>query len=378
MEKVLFVMKYPLVDSYSVKGKFNGQMKAVERLGYDVYYLAFDHEAFYLVNKDEHKIIKNVKFAKSKHYIHTKVFYDLYNCVKRVLRQERFDMAYIRYAPLSFNGVSMLRRLKMSTCKTVVEIPTYPPEVGKATALIRRIYLKYSMLCWKIANKYLSLYALIGEKATIVNGVPAINICNGSDVESVNLRQPQFDDNRVHILAVAAMSVWHGYDRMIKGIATLDKDFRDRIVFDMVGNEGDGSLTQWKQLVEELGLEKQVIFHGRKMGEELDPFYEKADVGICSLGMYRIGFESGSILKLREYSARGLPFVYAANDPALPTEQKFALKVPNDDTPIDVKQVIDFALALRNEEDIPIQMREYARNVMSWESQMKLVFDALK
>ena len=108
---------------------------------------------------------------------------------------------------------------------------------------------------------------------------------------------------------------------------------------------------------------------------ELNPFYDKADIGICSLGMYRIGFESGSILKLREYTARGLPFVYAANDPALPTEQSFCLHVSNDDKPINMKQIMEFAMELRKKHDMPRIMHEYAQKFMSWEGQLKQVFD---
>lgn len=377
MSKVLFVMKYPLEEDYSVKGKFNGQMNAARELGHDVYFMAYDHNGVYLIHGNEQKMIKRIKFGNSKHYIHTKAFFDLYYGVIQALQTEHFDMAYVRHAPLSLIGALMCLKLQKSGCKIIVEIPTYPPEKEKQTTLLRTLYIKYSSFCWRIASRFISLYALIGETADSYNGVPAINIDNGIDVDSVSNRHPCYDDKRVHLLAVASMSVWHGYDRIITSIAALSNEDKDHIIFDMVGGEGDGSLNKWKQMVKDLGVEKQVVFHGRRTGEALDQFYEGADIGICSLGMYRIGFESGSILKLREYTARGLPFVYAANDPALPSEQEFCMKVPNDNTPIDVKQLIEFALALREKPDIPAVMRGYAKQIMSWEGQMRKVFDSL-
>lgn len=375
MSKILFVMKYPLEEAYSVKGKFDGQMKAARSLGYDVYYIAYDHKATYLIHGEEKTCIKKIAFGKSRHYAHTKAFFDLYDSVTCILRDEQFDIAYIRHAPLSFKGVGMCRKLQKIGCKVVVEIATYPQGREKQPTLPRKLYALFSGLCWRSASKSVSLFTLIGEYAPSYNGVPALNISNGIDADAVELRKPCFDDDKVHLLAVASMSSWHGYDRIIRSIAALNNADRDRVVLDMVGNEGDGSLDRWKQLTSELSLEKQVVFHGKRTGMELNPFYDKADIGICSLGMYRIGFESGSILKLREYTARGLPFVYAANDPALPTEQSFCLHVSNDDKPINMKQIMEFAMELRKKHDMPRIMHEYAQKFMSWEGQLKQVFD---
>ena len=60
MSKILFVMKYPLEEAYSVKGKFDGQMKAARSLGYDVYYIAYDHKATYLIHGEEKTCIKKI------------------------------------------------------------------------------------------------------------------------------------------------------------------------------------------------------------------------------------------------------------------------------------------------------------------------------
>lgn len=378
MSKILFIMKYPLEDAYSVKNKFNGQMQAVEALGHEAYFVAYDHQYTYLIRGEQKTVIKKIWFGDWKQYIHTKAFFDLFDSVCRVLKKHSFDMVYMRDCPLDAYGSRMCAKIGKSGARFVVEIPTYPPERESQPTFLRRAYIKYSRFWWKRAERHTDLFVLIGDQADNYHGVPAINIDNGTHVDSHPCRQPQPDKDKIHMLALASMSMWHGYDRMIRGIAALDADTKKRVVLDMVGDEGDGSLTKWKDLTKELGVEEQVIFHGRKIGKELDGFFNIADVGICSLGLYRIGFSSGSILKLREYTSRGLPFVYAAEDPLVQEDLAFTCKIPNDDTPVDVAKVIGFAQRMREQKDVAAAMREYAREHMSWESQFEKVFDTLE
>lgn len=377
MAKVLFIMKYPLVDAYSLKNKFNGQMRAAQALGHEVYFVGYDHKHTYLIHGDEKTVIKKIWFGNWKQYIHTKAFLDLYDSVRRVLKQEHFDVVYLRRCPLTYSGYRMCKKIVRSGAKLVEEIPTYPGGGERRQGTFREMCLDYSRYWWRKVHPMLSLYSLIGEKADSLGEIPAINIENGTDVELLPLRQAHFDKEKIHLLALASMCRWHGYDRLIRGLAELDAGTRSTVVLDMVGDDGDGSLAQWKALVKELGLEEQVLFHGRKEGEELNRFFDTADVGICSLGLYRIGFSSGSILKLREYISRGLPFVYAAQDPSISSEQPFGMQISNDDLPVDVSAVIAFAQQMRKELELPSKMRQYARENMTWKVQLQKVFAAL-
>lgn len=377
MAKVLFIMKYPLEDVYSVKNKFNGQMTAVDSMGHDAYYIAYDKRHTYLIHRGEKTVIKNIWFGNWKMYIHTKAFYDLFDSVCRVLKRESFDIAYIRHCPLSYNGFRMFRSLKKSGIKLVVEIPTYPASREKQPTSLRRLYMRYSAFWWRRVHDDLTLYTLIGDHADRIGTIPAINIDNGTNVDLLPLRQPKPEQDKIHLLALASMSYWHGYDRLIRGIAALDEQTRKTVVLDMVGDEG-AALSEWKELAKELQVEDQVIFHGRKTGNELNEYFDVADLGVCSLGFCRINFESGSILKLREYTSRGLPFVYAAEDPAIDTPQPFCMKVPNDESEIDVPAVLEFAKKMRKEQNIREIMRDYAREKMSWKSQFEKVFKALE
>jgi hypothetical protein len=60
---------------------------------------------------------------------------------------------------------------------------------------------------------------------------------------------------------------------------------------------GEGAILEdLKLLVDKLNLNSFVIFHGKKTGLELDTLYDTCDIGVGSLGMYRIGLNRGSTL----------------------------------------------------------------------------------
>ncbi|MDD3214465.1 MAG: hypothetical protein PHY64_12365, partial [Eubacteriales bacterium] len=98
---------------------------------------------------------------------------------------------------------------------------------------------------------------------------------------------------------------------------------------------------------------------------------------VGSLGMYRYGLAQGMTLKLREYMARGLPFVTAVDDPALPNDADFALRVSNDDSPIDMAAIVAFALRVKSSADASERMRAYAQAHLSWEGVLRGVLERI-
>ncbi|MBR5937465.1 MAG: hypothetical protein IKZ90_04250 [Clostridiales bacterium] len=374
--KVLFVMKYPLTREYSVLQKFNGEMNAVRKLGHKVSYISFDEHYLYLNDENGKKRIKATTFGKSKLYYHTLVFSDLYSATMKVLKNHHFDMVYFRYSPIGIKGYRMMKMASKVT-KVVVEIPTFPPSREKQKGVARQVYMTFSYAMWKRSARFITLFTGIGESAKEYLGVPFINIDNGVDVGLIPLRHPK-KDGKIHLLAVASMAKWHGYDRIIKGLSQWNNSELKNTVIDLVGGEGDGSLEEWRRLAKASDVEEQVVFHGVKTGDELTALFDKATIGIGSLGLYRNGINNGSILKIREYAARGLPFIYAHNDPHIPSDAAWCLKFSNDDTPIDMDKVYAFILSISDIEKVGNNMREYAEEYMSWEAQFKLVFCAIE
>ena len=373
--KVLFVMKYPLNREYSIIQKLNGEMNAVRKLGNEVKFITFDDDYLYLEDGQTKEKIKSTTFGRSAFYYHTLVFRDIYAAAIKAMRKEKYDLIYFRYSPIDFMGNKMMR-IASKESKLVVEIPTFPPSQEKQKSFLRRLYMSFSEKLWKKSARYVSLFTGIGKNADSYLGVPFLNIVNGIDVDLIPLRHPK-KDKKIHLLAVASMANWHGYDRIIRGLANwVDPKSKDYTI-DLVGGEGDGSLGEWKKLAKECGIEEQVKFHGIKTGDALTDLFETANIGLGSLGLYRNGINSASILKVREYAARGLPFIYANDDPHLPKEAMWCLKLSNDDSPIDMKVVDSFWESLSEQKGLEKTIRQYAEENMSWESQFKNVFEYL-
>ena len=194
----------------------------------------------------------------------------------------------------------------------------------------------------------------------------------GVDVSRLPLHAPRRGARDVGMLALASMSVWQGYDRLIEALARYHG--KETVTVHMVGGEGDGSLAQWKRLVREKGLEDRVLFYGELHGGALDGVAAQCDVGVGGLGLYRKKQYVSMTLKLREYMARGLPFVYAVEDPSIPKEPRFCLKLANDDTPLDLEPIVAFAMRAKADAQAPALMRAYARERMSWQGVLKEAF----
>ena len=169
------------------------------------------------------------------------------------------------------------------------------------------------------------------------------------------------------------MSVWQGYDRLIEALARYGGG--EPVTVHMVGGEGDGSLAAWKRLAQERGVADRVIFHGELHGEALDRVAARCDIGVGGLGLHRKGQYRSMTLKLREYMARGLPFVYAVDDPSLPEDPAVCLRLANDESPIDLAELAAFARRAQADEETPARMRAYAESHMSWQGVLAQVLE---
>ena len=135
---------------------------------------------------------------------------------------------------------------------------------------------------------------------------------------------------------------------------------------------GDGAERPFlEERVKELHLEKSVIFHGVKTGKELDELFDKCHIAAGSLGLHRIGVSEGSILKVREYCARGIPFIYGAMDSDFNEKFPYILRVPADESPIDLNAVFSFADRAFSDTEHSVKMREYAKENLDWSIKMK-------
>ena len=375
-KKILYLTRYSLDQEFHLKKKFDGQLSAFSKLGFDVYYIAFDKSNLYLVHNDQKTVVGKTHFWFPS-YLHTQFYNDLHKAAIKAIIAVGFDYLYWRSSPLFGSSCKVAETAKSHGATFILEIPTFPFR----EAPLSRLRKWFSLYSNRFTDRYHSLidaYVLIGEDAGgEYNGKPAINIENGIDVNGIPVRKPVNDMNTIHILALASMSYWHGYERIIKSLGEYNGS--QNMMIHMVGGNEGGSLPEWKELTHQLNLDDRVIFHGSMTGEALDEMFDLCDIGVNSLAMYKKGFNVTMELKAREYISRGLPFFCAVDDPALSyAEKPMWLRIPNDDSIPDMNDIVEFALKMKNDPTHVIVLRKLAEEHMTWEQQYKKVFDRLE
>lgn len=252
-----------------------------------------------------------------------------------------YDAAYIRFQFFCPFVLGMVRAFHGAGVKTVMEIPTYPyvAELKKQGA--RAIHKRVIDGCFKTACAgYIDRFAapLYGKP---ILGKDCIEIRNGIDVDQVRPRQHRRDGNAIHLLAVAMMAPWHGYDRLISGIHEYyarggARDVRLHLV-------GEGAATPYyTELIRQYGLSDHVIQYGRLFGADLDAMYDMADIGVGSLASTRKEIYRTNTLKVLEYMAKGLPVICEEGEMGIPAGSPFRLTIPADESPVDVQAVVAF------------------------------------
>jgi glycosyltransferase involved in cell wall biosynthesis len=197
---------------------------------------------------------------------------------------------------------------------------------------------------------------------------PHITIGNGFEVDSVQIRQPPpYTSLTINVISVSTVSSWHGLDRLIQGTAEYNGPIKIKIHI-----VGDGpEVPHLKKMIDDLKINDHIVFHGFTTGKDLDQIFDQCHIAIGSLGLHRIGLKEASILKAREYCSRGIPYITACNDPDFSDDFAFLLKVPSDDSSIDMEKVLAFTYHVFHVTDHPQKMRQYARENLDWSVKMK-------
>jgi glycosyltransferase involved in cell wall biosynthesis len=304
--------------------------------------------------------------------VHYALFYPV-----AAARAARVDYVYLRYQGASPALVGMLRRIRRDNpaAAIFVEIPTYPYDSAAVTPRAR-LLLAVDRAWRRKAFKLVDRVVTFSQDERIF-GVPAVQTDNGVDVDAFPLLPEPPRAGPLRLVGVANVSYWHGYDRVISGMARYRAEGGQREVhFDIVGDGFD--LQPLKDLARRENLEDRVHFHGSRRGAELTAIVARCHVGISCIALHRKGSDT-SDLKSREYCARGLPFIIGYQDRDFAHGFPFAYQAPADDTAIDVGDVIGFYEKLvASRPDYRNEMRTHAEQRLAWRVKMRPVIDALR
>lgn len=291
------------------------------------------------------------------------------------------DVVFFRYSLLFAPLMSLVTLvLRLRGKKVVTDIPTPRVVLAREISSEKKpiSYIKSFILLisgpWVLwpSNKVIQ-YA--GESDWFSFGLKkkTILLGNGVVVEDLPLSSScKTESNALEIIAVALIAYWHGYDRLLRAIDLLGDEYRNCIHVTIVG-DGD-ELSNLQKLSSELGL-SNVHFTGMLSGQQLDEIYDKAHVGVSSLGLHRKGIFEASDLKTREYVARGLLVLGSGKDADFNDNSLFRKVVPCDES---IEPIVEQLKALMTE-TLPDKnlVRAFAKSQVSMESKMKLIMTSL-
>lgn len=284
---------------------------------------------------------------------------------------EDYDVLYMRHPGANPALLGFLAWMKNRNPKLriVLELASYPFS-GEAYTVEQKLIVACDAALSGLLKKFVDYVVTFGPHAEIYR-IPCIRSSNGVDVNAIPMRRAStFNPRAPRFLGVASLAKWHGYDRVLLGLRELLE--RQTAIVPHVSFAGSGPATaDLEALCASLGLDDHVTFHGMTTGEALDELFDQSDIAIASLGMHRIGLESASSLKTREYCARGIPFVFTGADESFDQNFPFALRVPVGDGPIDLGKIVaDYAAMVEKVDDPAGQMRAFAAANLSWKTRL--------
>ena len=326
-----------------------------------------------------------VKYIQYKRKIFPLTYYNRifkrYSIIEENVNLNKYDYIILRYANADKSGIDFVNTYNIITEHHTDEISEYLSKLNTKLSNVLRINQKIRL---NLERKY-GAAILQGCKGLIAvtdeirkvelnrihSKIPSIIIPNGINVKSIKFTGfKRFDGKNLDIAIVANhLSPWHGLDRFINALNHYKNDVN--ILLHIIGNI---NMTDLKNITSNF---KRIKFYGSKTGAELDDILSKMQLAISTLGLFRKKMKEACSLKTREYTARGLPFILAYNDPDLDhvnKNLKFYLLLENNDSPIDIKKVINFVYQLNNDpkmKDISNYMRQYAFEHMDWKVKMK-------
>ncbi len=296
------------------------------------------------------------------------------------------DYIYIRPTYVDREYLIFLKNLKVKypNLKIICELYTYPYD--------KDFYHSFGTfpLYLKDVNNRRHLFKYIDRFATLTQddeifGIKTIKIENGIDLDSVSfISDRNIEENTIRIVSVANMQGYHGFERLINGINYYYKNGgKKNFKYNVVGDDSSKECIYYKDLVKKYSLEKNVIFYGQKTGKDLEDIIRKSDIGLCSLGLYKLGIFEASPLKSREYLAYGLPMITGCKIEALEKGNfPYYIDFPNDSSDIDLFKIEKFYddIYLYNNKscyDISLEIRRYAERTVDVKSAMRSVIDFL-
>ena len=375
--KILFLVYHGFSEVSGISKKIHYQVKGLRENGYEVHLCYYDFDCrghrCRFVDGDVIKDYGKGMLAGLRQRID-------FNCIYDYCKQNGIQFIYARcFQNANPWLIQLFKRLKALGIKSVTEIPTYPYDsefVG--FPFMTRMGLKIDQLFRHQLYQQMNAIVTFSDAEQIF-GQRTIRISNGVDMDSIPLHDYHVpSDGSIHLIGVAEVHYWHGYDRLIAGLGEYYKSTSNprQVYFHIVGGVWKSEMYDsmhapgFAELMDKYGIRDKVIFHDQLFGEELNQVFNQCCFAIGSLARHRSGITTIKTLKNREYATRGIPFIYSEQDSDF-DYQPYILKALPDETPINIQQILDY---VDSHHFGPSEIRKTVEH-LSWKVQMKRVID---
>lgn len=377
--KILYLTYHGFDPASGISKKMQAQIKGLRQNGHEVHVCYYSYaENTHLCRFVDERVIKDYgKGAIAGIWQRMS-----YGCIVDYCLSSDIEFIYSRnYQNASPWLVNLFSCLRSHHIYCVQEIPTFPYDGEfKGYPWDKKIELFVDKLFRKSMSRQMAAIVTFSDAKEIF-GQRTINISNGVDFDEIPLHSFfGSQDEEIHIIAVAEVHTWHGYDRFIHGLGQYylsnpEKKVYFHIVGDVWDPEMNGSSRApgFMTYINKYGIKKYVVFHGKLFGEELTSVFNQCVFAVGSLGRHRSGITHIKTLKNREYASRGIPFVYSECDSDF-DNQPYVLKVPADESPIDINMILSF---IDNFHLKPSEIRQTIEH-LSWKTQMGIVIRELQ
>lgn len=358
--KILFLVYHGFSEHSGISKKIHYQVKGLRENGHDVRlcYYAQSPNGHWCRFVDDDIIQDYGKGALAG--LRQRI---AYNCIYDYCIREKIEFVYARcFQNANPWLISFFKKLKKAGIHSVTEIPTYPyDDEFKNFDWKARWGLKIDQLFRH--RLYQQMDALVTfSDSEYIFGQRTIRISNGVDFDSIPLHHPPLNLERaggeaLHLIGVAEVHDWHGFDRVMTGIGEYyrhkqtalatshslrENSHQPDVFFHVVGGVHPNRMNNvFAPIINKYGIQDNVIFHGQLFGDKLTKVFNQCQFAIGSLGRHRSGITVIKTLKNREYATRGIPFIYSEQDSDF-DQLPYVLKAPADESPIDIQQIVDF------------------------------------
>lgn len=364
------------------KEKLFGQIKAFQEAGMNVEIISLSSEPKVLLSKPTGDDALSMVISSFKRIPLNNRIQILLEAAKYI-KTNKTGVIYIRHFLTDPIFILFLAYVKIRMNKIVIlsEVPTYPYDnIRELTAGYKsKMMLFVDQICRISLRLFINRVISIGYSADIFK-IKTISIGNGIDVSHYKLRKSlPSPASRIKIIGVGYLKDYHGFDRLLDVVKKqLQNNDQAAIIEFHIVSPTTPALTRLKREVDEANLGYYFVFHGHKVGQELDDIFDQCHLAVASLAWHRVGVQRHSNLKTREYIARGIPFLYAGIDDQLPDDFEYAYKVSSDEMPIDAEALLKFANKISLDEHCSVKMRNYAVQRMNWSIVMMPVIEYIK